>query len=198
VAVNAVDRVRRLPGAAGEVNTLLASIEFQKGRSGPARRLLKAVIADELPHQAVTTAIDAWLLDAVLTADSGEMELTRPAVDAALELAVPLGALRGFVAAGPALRDILLHDLGRFGVQEHFVLAVIAAVGPATRMVQPLSPREREVLAELPTMRTVEEIAGSLYISASTVKTHLRSIYAKLGVGTRRDAVAAARRHGLT
>jgi LuxR family maltose regulon positive regulatory protein len=154
VAVDAVDRIRRLPGAAAEVNTLRALIEFRKGRG--------------------------------------------PAVDAALEIAVPLGALRDFVAAGPALRDILVHDLGRFGVREHFVVAVVAAVGPAASIVQPLSPRERELLAELPTMRTVDEIAGSLYISASTVKTHLRSIYAKLGVGTRRDAIAAARRQGLT
>jgi LuxR family maltose regulon positive regulatory protein len=198
VAVDAVDRIRRLPGAAAEVNTLHAHIEFQKGRSACARRLLEPVLAGELPRQAVTTTIDAWLLDAVLIADDGEKELTRPAVDAALELAVPLGALRNFVAAGPALRDILLHDLGRFGVREHFVVAVVAAVGPATPIAQPLSPRERELLAELPTMRTVDEIAGSLYISASTVKTHLRSIYAKLGVGTRRDAVAAARRQGLT
>jgi LuxR family maltose regulon positive regulatory protein len=198
VAVDAVGRIRRVPGAAAEVNMLRAYIEFQKGRSGFARRLLDPVLAEELPRQAVTTTIDAWLLDAVLLADDGEKELTRPAVDAALELAVPLGALRDFVAVGPALRDILLHDLGRFGVREHFVMAVVAAVGPATPIAQPLSPRERELLAELPTMRTVDEIAGSLYISASTVKTHLRNIYAKLGVGTRRDAIAAARRQGLT
>ena len=97
----------------------------------------------------------------------------------------------------PPLRDILLNDLGRFGVNEHFVRAVVDAMGPAAPVVQPLSPRERELLALLPTMRTVDEIADGLYISASTVKTHLRSIYAKLGVGTRRDAVAAARRQGL-
>jgi LuxR family maltose regulon positive regulatory protein len=109
-----------------------------------------------------------------------------------------LGALRDFIAAGSALRDILVSDLGRFGVHEHFVVAAVAAVGPATPIAQPLSPRERELLALLPTMRTVDEIAEGVYISTSTAKTHLRSIHAKLGVGTRRDAVAAARRQGLT
>jgi LuxR family maltose regulon positive regulatory protein len=43
----------------------------------------------------------------------------------------------------------------------------------------------------------VDEIAGDLLLSANTVKTHLRSIYRKLGVGTRREAVAAAERLGL-
>lgn len=46
-------------------------------------------------------------------------------------------------------------------------------------------------------MRTVEEIADSLYVSGNTVKTHLRSIYRKLGVTSRREAVIIARRIGL-
>ena len=197
VAADAVDRIRLVPGADAEVRLFRAAIEYHRGRPGPARRLLEPVLADESPRQSVTTLIEAWLLEAMLAAGHQELELTRRAVDTALDLAVPLGALRDFVAAGPPLRDILLNDLGRFGVNEHFVVAVVAAMGPAAPVVQPLSPRERELLALLPTMRTVDEIAGGLYISASTVKTHLRSIYAKLGVGTRRDAVAAARRQGL-
>ncbi len=68
---------------------------------------------------------------------------------------------------------------------------------PATP-VDPLTSRELELLTELPSMRTTEQIADSLYVSVNTVKTHLRGIYRKLGVNHhRRDAVVAARRRGL-
>ena len=60
-----------------------------------------------------------------------------------------------------------------------------------------LTTRELEVLVELPTMRTVDEIAQSMFVSVNTLKTHLRSVYRKLGVSSRRDAVSAARMRGL-
>lgn len=56
---------------------------------------------------------------------------------------------------------------------------------------------ETQLLRELPSMRTVEEIAESLYVSGNTVKTHLRSIYRKLGVTSRREAVISAPGIGL-
>ncbi|HKG52524.1 MAG TPA: LuxR C-terminal-related transcriptional regulator, partial [Actinomycetales bacterium] len=60
-----------------------------------------------------------------------------------------------------------------------------------------LTTRELELLTELPSMRTAEEIATSLYVSVNTVKTHMRGIYRKLGVSNRRQAVVLARRRGL-
>lgn len=60
----------------------------------------------------------------------------------------------------------------------------------------PLTPRELEVLTMLPTLCTVSDIATDLSVSVNTVKTHLRSIYGKLGVDSRRRAVEAGRRNG--
>jgi DNA-binding NarL/FixJ family response regulator len=60
-----------------------------------------------------------------------------------------------------------------------------------------LSERELEVLRYLPTMLTASEIAAELYISVNTVKAHARSIYAKLGVSRRQDAVVLAFEHGI-
>ena len=68
---------------------------------------------------------------------------------------------------------------------------------PAALIGPPLTPREEELLALLPTFATVEELAHDLQISTNTVKTHIRGIYRKLGVGTRREAIAAAGRLGL-
>jgi LuxR family maltose regulon positive regulatory protein len=63
----------------------------------------------------------------------------------------------------------------------------------ALEPVEPLSERERAVLRLLPTILPNSEIAGELFVSVNTVKTHLRSIYRKLDVGSRRDAVVRAR-----
>ncbi|MGV9733993.1 response regulator transcription factor [Rhodococcus aetherivorans] len=52
-----------------------------------------------------------------------------------------------------------------------------------------MSAREREILAYLRTPMTAEEIAAALFVSVNTVRTHQRSIYRKLGVNSRRDAI---------
>ena len=56
-----------------------------------------------------------------------------------------------------------------------------------------LSPGELRVLQYLPTNLSRPEIAGELSVSLNTVSTHLRSIYAKLGVRDRSSAVRRAR-----
>ncbi len=67
-----------------------------------------------------------------------------------------------------------------------------SAAGAAT-----LTPAELRVLAYLPSHLTFPQIGEHLFLSASTVKTHALSIYRKLGVGSRSDAVDRARRLGL-
>jgi DNA-binding NarL/FixJ family response regulator len=62
---------------------------------------------------------------------------------------------------------------------------------------QPLSPREREVLAMLVKGYTYEQIGEGLFISSGTVQVHLRNIYRKLGVKSRTAAVAKALRNRL-
>lgn len=61
----------------------------------------------------------------------------------------------------------------------------------------PLSPAELRLLHYLPTHLTFREIADESFVSANTVKTQARSIYRKLGVSSRAEAVATARTAGL-
>ena len=61
----------------------------------------------------------------------------------------------------------------------------------------PLSPAELRLLHFLPTHLTFREIADDLFVSANTVKTQARSIYRKLGVSSRAEAVDCARGAGL-
>jgi DNA-binding CsgD family transcriptional regulator len=65
-------------------------------------------------------------------------------------------------------------------------------VVPPLRPSAPLSPRERLVLRSLDDSRTLAQIAAELFVSRNTVKTQVQSVYRKLGVRRRADAVAAA------
>ena len=60
-----------------------------------------------------------------------------------------------------------------------------------------LTPREREILCLLPTGKTDQEIAAEQFISPRTVSKHVETVYGKLGVRNRAEAVAFAVRHGL-
>ena len=61
----------------------------------------------------------------------------------------------------------------------------------------PLSESELRVLRYLPSNLSAPDIAGELFVSTSTVKTHMRHVYEKLGVHSRSEAVERARDLGL-
>ncbi|NCT91053.1 response regulator transcription factor [Cellulomonas sp. APG4] len=68
---------------------------------------------------------------------------------------------------------------------------------PAQRTNEPLTRRERVILAELDENTTLEEIASRLFVTRNTVKSQVRSVYRKLGVSNRAEAVECARQFGL-
>ena len=63
--------------------------------------------------------------------------------------------------------------------------------------MDPLSDRELEVLRLLRSELSGPEIAGQLFVSLNTLRTHTKSIYTKLGVNSRRAAVRRADELGL-
>lgn len=63
--------------------------------------------------------------------------------------------------------------------------------------VEPLTRREKVVLARLSEHTTLEELAAELFVSRNTVKSQVRSVYRKIGVSTRAEAVAWAKEAGL-
>jgi two-component system, NarL family, nitrate/nitrite response regulator NarL len=67
------------------------------------------------------------------------------------------------------------------------------AAGPGVQ----LTPRERDVLGGLAEGKSAPQIALELHVSPATVKTHLKTLYEKLGVSDRAAAVAEAMRRGL-
>lgn len=89
------------------------------------------------------------------------------------------------------------------GIAGRYVARVESRHGKAERpaavgqLIEELSDRELSVLRYLPSGLSQREIAGELYVSLNTVKTHCRSIYRKLAVDGRKPAVQAARDLGL-
>jgi LuxR family maltose regulon positive regulatory protein len=73
----------------------------------------------------------------------------------------------------------------------------LAQTGAAPSHGLPLTKRERTVLRLLQSKLSLAEIAGELFLSANTVKTHTRAIYQKLDVSARDDAIQRARQLGL-
>lgn len=73
----------------------------------------------------------------------------------------------------------------------------VAPTAPTAADELGLTIKEREVLAHLAERASNREIAEALHVSEATVKTHLRNIYAKLGVDSRQEAVIAAVERGL-
>jgi LuxR family transcriptional regulator, maltose regulon positive regulatory protein len=64
-------------------------------------------------------------------------------------------------------------------------------------LTEPLTDSETRILRYLPTHLTAQEVARELSLSVHTVTTHMRHLYAKLGVHRRRQAVEHARALGL-
>ncbi|UXY22043.1 response regulator transcription factor [Streptomyces cynarae] len=74
---------------------------------------------------------------------------------------------------------------------------LVSAVRSPAPGSEPLSARERQVLALVAKGTSNREIARELFISEATVKTHLSHLYAKLGVNDRAAAVAVAYDRGI-
>jgi len=136
------------------------------------------------------------------------LKAPRPAaalLEEALVLAEPESAYRAFIDGGAAVRSVLTVLVSPTSSNAGFAGKILrrldsrlqAGSSSAEGDALPLSESELAVLRFLPSHLTNEEIGAALFLSVNTVKTHLRSAYRKLGVRSRRDAVALARRRGL-
>lgn len=182
----------------GEVRVLHGEQALDHGRPEAAARLVAPVLDGAVGCVVVATTVTAALLRCRASVRLWADVHAHEALCQAIEIAAPLGLVRPFADAGPDVRDLLDRGVGRFGAHEDFVAHVRATIGARPGSPAPgLTEREVALLHELPTLGTNEEIAGSLSVSVNTVKTHLRSIYRKLGVATRREALLAARQRGL-
>jgi LuxR family transcriptional regulator, maltose regulon positive regulatory protein len=194
----------------GEIGVAAAMLWLAQDDPRAATAALAPVLDESAPVGWRSWLIEAFLLEAIARDALGDPAAAGHALERALDLAEPEGELLWF----------LLHPvpglLQRHARQRTAHAALIARIldllghRPAPRaprhtaapsasrpLLEPLSKSEFRVLRYLPTHLSAPEIAVELSVSVSTVKTHLRNLYAKLGAHSRAEAVESARAQGL-
>ena len=149
-------------------------------------------------HPLATTehaVLTAWLAHA-----EGRTADARRRLDEALDLATEYGIVSVFLWAGPtAIKLVEALPLR----PTPFRAEVLACAREQLRapsdsaLPEPLTDRERELLAYLPTRLTNAELAARFFVSVNTIKTHMAHIYRKLDAPNRSAAVARATELGL-
>ncbi|MGN6752248.1 MAG: response regulator transcription factor, partial [Intrasporangium sp.] len=144
------------------------------------------------------TAVEAWLVTSRIALEDGDRPAARHALRCALDRAMPLDLVRPFGLAAAGVRALLVDELVGGDERSRFAARALRAGQTAGRSTSAvLTARERDVLSLLPSLLNLDEIADDLSVSINTVKSHVRSIYDKLGAGTRRTAVLAAHEQGI-
>jgi LuxR family maltose regulon positive regulatory protein len=191
-----------VPLALAHVRLAKADAEGTLAVLGPFRRhaeergwaddRLRSLVVESLAHHA-----------------QGDTTRALALLEEALAMAEPEGFVRIFIDEGVPMAR-LLYEAQTNGIRPTYVRHLLAAFpatvpetriaavqGKDSRLAEPLSPRELEVLCLLADGLTNQEIAARLFLSLHTVKAHARTIYAKLGAGSRTQAAARARALGL-
>ncbi|SFT90725.1 LuxR family transcriptional regulator, maltose regulon positive regulatory protein [Arthrobacter sp. ov118] len=189
-------------GAGGHgalADTLLAELLRRGGEATTAQRCAE-LLTDRRRNPYIDTCLS--LTEALLAHGAGDTAAAHERLEHAVERAEPASILRPFAERRDELADLLVQHAVWGTAHESFIAALMARDthgGPRLRAQSywNLTEREREVLAYMRSIMTAAEIADALFISVNTVKTHERSIYRKLGAGSRRDALKTAARRGI-
>ena len=183
-----------------EIRSAWAVIHLSEADPERALDSLHAVFAGEAPLGHPITLVEAHLLAGQAFRQMGYRGDAIRATEEALAAAEEERFILPFVVCdGLALLEALPSHATAHGalvIEIREATEGSAATRPtetADADVTPLSPSELRVLGYLPTNLTRPEIAGELYVSLNTVNTHIRNIYAKLGVNGRSAAVQSAR-----
>ena len=150
-----------------------------------------------------TAAVEGWLVMALAADEHRDDDRALFSMNRALDVAEPEEIRRPFFAFDSTRMHSLLQHRKRLGAEDEFASDLLATLGTrdhpgvAKPLDRPLTDREQIVLRHMAALQTNEEIATELFVSINTVKAHARSVYRKLGVSSRREAVHRARDLGL-
>ncbi|WTX20192.1 LuxR C-terminal-related transcriptional regulator [Streptomyces sp. NBC_00005] len=194
----AVEVLRDVPDDQPACAVEAARIHLATGRPGAAIDLLDGIQADGRAGPAV--GVRAALVRAQAAEQAGDSTAARRLVAHALLDARRERLLLPFLEAGSWIRPLLVTPPLRQLTTGWLTPApprrreaARTRALPSPLVVETLSERERDVLQRLAQPMSTQEIAADLFVSVNTVKTHLKSVYRKLAVNRRNDAVRRAR-----
>jgi LuxR family transcriptional regulator, maltose regulon positive regulatory protein len=195
--LSARDRDRR------EIRIAAAALRLAQGDPAAATAALAPVLDGSALGGWRSWLAEAFLLEAIARDALGEPSAAGNALERALDLAEPDGALLWFLLhPAPGLLERHASQRTAHAALLAHICDLLAGSKPAPPAgsrpaLEPFSKSEVRVLRYLPTHLSAPEIAAELSVSTSTVKTHLRNLYSKLGAHSRAEAVESARAVGL-
>jgi len=194
-----------------------ARLRLAQSRTAEAIELLEQYCDDAEAAERTGSVIEILMLEALASAAQGEHQRALTSLERALTLAEPEGYIRLFVDEGEPMRSLLSeyqstmrNQVGKdiqpdrphlITYTSRLLLAFSApsssAIEEHGKLIEPLSDRELNILRMIAAGRSNPEIAETLVIAVSTVKSHINNLYGKLGTNRRTEAIAIARELGL-
>ena len=199
IGAGRTDEVERALDGSAELTIVAAALALARDDADGAAEILAGI------EPARTDApMQALLLTAIADDARGDSGAASRALEQALDLAERSGLLLPFLLF-PVPHLLARHARARtaHAALVADLLDLLAGQTPADRpgdvepLRDPLSESELRVLRYLPTNLHATEIASELFVSENTIRTHMRHLYAKLGVHRRADAVQRGRDLGL-
>jgi LuxR family maltose regulon positive regulatory protein len=179
--------------------------QAMKSRTDVSENVIKLLVRlDKMCDQvqAYGQSIEVLLTLVLAWQASGQSQKALESLEKAIRLAQGEGYIQPFIEYQAQLLESL-RTLHRQNKYINFITEILQkgekkSTIPTSRsstllLAEELSDRELDVLRYLPSQLSTSEIAEELYIATSTVRSHIKSIYGKLDVHSRREAVSRAR-----
>jgi LuxR family maltose regulon positive regulatory protein len=185
---------------------LLARLMLVQGQLDEALALLARLVAAAQASRYAVVLIEATILQALAQYLKKNNAQALRHLGRALTLAEAQGYVRPFLSAGEPLDKLLRQAIAR-DIRAAYAQEVLAAFVAQARgrraspapdaatasLYEPLTERERQVLRLLAADLSSTEVAEELVLAVSTVRSYIKTIYSKLDVHSRREAIARAR-----
>ena len=186
----------------------LARICLAQGKCAEVEKLLVGMAPPARVGSQITRLLEFNLLRAAAIAGQGRLPEAFELIESCLVMAETEGYIRIFLDVGEPVRELLAaylrstspsHKLFAQKVLDAFLHTsqAISTDSQPAGLIEPLTERELEILHIMALGSTNKEIARQLIIASGTVKAHAASIYRKLEVANRTEAVARARQLGI-
>jgi LuxR family transcriptional regulator, maltose regulon positive regulatory protein len=174
----------------------LARIWIAQGEGAEAQRMLQTLFRFVEVTGRGKSMIEILALQALAFESEGNIDEAILSLKRALALAEPGGFVRLFADEGRQMSLLLRHAASR-GIAANYVSRLLSAfedsphtlLASSQPLIDPLSDRELEVLYLITQGLSNHQIANELFVAISTVKSHVKSIYRKLNVSNRFEAV---------
>ncbi len=185
---------------------MLARYFFALKQLPEAHDLLERLWQDAEAGMRVTVMIEIRILQALVLHEQGDVSGALIVLQQGVELAEKTGMVRIFVDSGRPLGEMLkkLTKGANYTSHIHRLLghfsgeAAPAANETSAWLPMLFSKKEKQVVTYIIKGATNQQIATALFISANTLGTHLKNIYAKLQVNSRLQAIERLRQLGFT